>query len=339
MKKKLSTMIIGFGKISSHIDFKMGTFYKYQNHYDVIQSHPSFELTCIIEKSEDVRNKAIKELNVPLVLESINQLPKDYVPDIAVICTKPESKYEIIKNLRVNKAILLEKPVGKDLKDSINILKKCKELGVLVQVNLLRRADNTEFLKKKKLLTFLGKIQFVNVIYGNGIKNNGVHVIDFLRLILGEVKSVQSFWNQSSYEEVRNNELKNDLNVFCKLNFKNNISVMMTPINFDFYREIIIDIWGSRGRVEIFQEGLFVRKSKINAHRAMENYKEISIDSSEIIKTKLGTGYYNIYDNLYNAIFNNKKLVSSLDNAIQNERVVDAIIRSSVNKNKKILNK
>ena len=59
-----------------------------QNHYEVIQSHPSFELTCIIEKSEDVRNKAIKELNVPLVLESINQLPKDYVPDIAVICTR-----------------------------------------------------------------------------------------------------------------------------------------------------------------------------------------------------------------------------------------------------------
>ena len=216
----------------------------------------------------------------------------------------------------------------------MKIFEKCKDLGVLVQVNLLRRADKTEFLQKKNLLKFLGKIQFVNVVYGNGIKNNGVHIIDFLRLILGEVQSVRSFSNISSCKHAKS---KNDFDIFCKLNFEKNISVIMSPINFNFYRDIIIDIWGNKGRVEIFQEGLFVRKSKINNHRAIENYKEISIDSSEIIKTKLGTGYYNIYDNLYDAILNRKKLVSSLDNAIQNEKVIDAIIRCSFNR-KKILN-
>tara|TARA_Y100000589_G_C27123787_1_gene617625 strand:+ start:488 stop:1498 length:1011 start_codon:yes stop_codon:yes gene_type:complete len=335
MKKKLSTMIVGFGKVSSYYDSKMGSFFPYQNHFEVIKNHPKFELTAIIDKSEKVRRKVKKQFKVPIVLKSINQLSKDYVPDIVVISTKPESKYKVIKNLRVGKAILLEKPVGKDLKDSMKIFEKCKDLGVLVQVNLLRRADKTEFLQKKNLLKFLGKVQFVNVVYGNGIKNNGVHIIDFLRLILGEVQSVRSFSNISSCKHATS---KNDFDIFCKLNFEKNISVIMSPINFNFYRDIIIDIWGNKGRVEIFQEGLFVRKSKINDHRAIENYKEISIDSSEIIKTKLGTGYYNIYDNLYDAIFNRKKLVSSLDNTIQNEKVIDAIIRCSFNKNKKIHN-
>lgn len=334
MNKKLSTMIIGFGKVSSYHDSKMGFFFPYQNHFEVIKNHPKFELTTIIEKSENIRKKVKKELNVPIVLESINQLPRSFIPDVAVISTTPESKYEIIKNLRVGKAILLEKPIGKDLKDSMKIFRKCKDHGVLVQVNLLRRADKTEFLQKKNLLKFLGKIQFVNVIYGNGIKNNGVHIVDFLRLILGEVESVQSFSKELKYRKPRN-----DLDIFCKLNFRKNVLVTMSPINFDFYRDIIIDIWGSKGRVEIFQEGLLVRKSKISSHRAMEDCKEISIDSSEVIKTKLGMGYHNIYNNLYDAIFNKKKLVSSLDNAIQNEKVIDAIIRSSMNGNKEILNR
>ena len=304
MKKKLSTMIIGFGKVSSHHDSKMGSFFPYQNHLEVIKNHPKFELTAVIDKSENVRRKVKKELKVPIVMESINQLSKNYIPDVVVISTKPDSKFEIIKNLRVRKAILLEKPIGKDLKDSMKIFRKCKDLGVLVQVNLVRRADKTEFLKKKNLLNFLGKIQFVNVIYGNGIKNNGVHIVDFLRLILGEVQSVQSFSNGLSYKHRKS---KNDPNLFCKLNFKNNILVTMNPINFNFYRDIIIDIWGNKGRVEIFQEGLLVRKSKISDHRAIEDCKEISIDCSEIIKTKLGTVYYDIYDNLYDAILKKKK--------------------------------
>ena len=144
-------MIVGFGKISSHYDQKMRSFYPYQNHFEVIKGHPKFELTAIIDKSEKVRRKVKKQFKVPIVLKSINQLSKDYIPDIVVISTKPESKYRVIKNLRVGKAILLEKPVGKDLKDSMKIFEKCKDLGVLVQVNLLRRADKTEFLQKKKL--------------------------------------------------------------------------------------------------------------------------------------------------------------------------------------------
>ena len=51
---------------------------------------------------------------------------------------------------------------------------------------------------------------------------------------------------------------------------------------FDFYRDVYLDIWGSKGRVEIFQEGLFIRYSKIKKHRAISNTKEISIDKGTI---------------------------------------------------------
>ena len=58
---------------------------------------------------------------------------------------------------------------------------------------------------------------------------------------------------------------------------------MMTPINFDFYRELLL-IFGVVGQSEIFQEGLFVRKSKINAHRAMKIIKKFLLIVQKLLK-------------------------------------------------------
>ena len=44
----------------------------------------------------------------------------------------------------------------------------------------------------KKFGTNVGKIQTGTIIYGNGLKNNGIHFIDQIRMILGEVSSVQA---------------------------------------------------------------------------------------------------------------------------------------------------
>ena len=334
MIKKLSTMIVGYGNISSNYDSKMGIFYPYQNHSQVLKKHPNFELTAIIDTSKNARLKASKSWKSAIIRKTLEELPKDYVPDVAVISTGPNWRYEILKKLKVKKGIILEKPIGKNIEDSKKILGICKKLGVLVQVNLLRRADNTKFLKKKKIIDFLGKIQFINVVYGNGILNNGIHVIDYLRSLLGEVISVQSLSDLKKFDLKKNSD---DFNITCKINFKNNIIATMHPINFNLYRDIIIDFWGEKGRIEIFQEGLFFRKSIIGQHRAIEKHKEILIDKAKVFKTSLGTGYYDIYQNLYNAISKKEKLVSPLENALKNEIVIYSIIRSASHKNKKIV--
>ena len=56
MIKKLSTMIVGYGNISSNYDSKMGIFYQ------TILSikRPNFELTAIIDTSKNARLKASK---------------------------------------------------------------------------------------------------------------------------------------------------------------------------------------------------------------------------------------------------------------------------------------
>ena len=120
------------------------------------------------------------------------------------------------------------------------------------------------------------------------------------------------------------------------LEFLDGSIITFSPINFDFYRDIYLDIWGSKGRVEIFQEGLFIRYSRINKHRAISNTKEISIDKGIIQKTDCGISYYNLYDDLYKSLKKNDTPLSNINNAIRNEIIVDNILKSLDQNSKKL---
>ena len=332
MREKLTTVIIGFGKIASGYDKKMARYFEFQNHAEIIKNHPFFELSAIVDIDEKKLKKVEQKWKVPLVLNSIKKL-KNQTFDVAVISTGPEDRYNIVKSLSVKKAILFEKPVSNSVVESKKISNFCKKNKILAQVNLFRRADKTKLFEQKQLKKKIGNIQSVFVIYGGGIRNNGIHIIDFLRKILGEVKTVQSFTNLSSKSKVFN---KHDFNLEFLLTFDCGLSVFFKSIDFNFYRDIYIDFWGENGRVEIFQEGLLYKLSKIRNHRAIEGYRELNLDDSRVRSSKLGRSYYDIYENMKDAIFNNQKLISDIENAIKSEKIIEAIFYSASNNKKKV---
>ena len=111
--------------------------------------------------------------------------------------------------------------------------------------------------------------------------------------------------------------------------------IFFSHIDFKSYREIYLDIWGKKGRLEFLLEGIKIRYSSVKKHRAINNFNELNSDKPKYIEPFLGEEYYDIYSNLADSI-NRKKLVSGLNNAISNEYVVDRIIYSSKNNNKLI---
>ena len=113
-------------------------------------------------------------------------------------------------------------------------------------------------------------------------------MIDLVKLLFGKVRSIKAI----SELQTGPNSIKNDKNIIFNLEFQNGSIITFSPINFDFYRDVYLDIWGSKSRVEIFQEGLFIRYSKIKKHRAISNTKEISIDKGTIKNTQCGISYF-----------------------------------------------
>ena len=170
-------------------------------------------------------------------------------------------------------------------------------------------------------------------LYGNGLKNNGSHLIDWARMFLGEVIWVQTIADGKSLNE---GPLNNDLNVPFLLGFKNDNILMVQKLEFKFYREILLDFWGEKGRLLFTQEGLISSNLRTTKHRYSRNDFEISSDQHDFKLMGQSDAMYNMYSNLSEAIFSNVALRSDLNNAFIVMKIINNIEKSFSKNDEKI---
>ena len=159
-----------------------------------------------------------------------------------------------------------------------------------------------------------GQIQTAFGIYGNGINNNGSHLIDLARMFLGDVSWVQALSNQVINKESPN---KTDINFPFAIGFSSGTVLLTQFVNFQNYREFYLDLWGVKGRLSFLQEGLLSAYYPLKNHRFSQENFEIASDESVINLMDQSFAMYNLYDHLFKRInskdFNNENLNYSLD--------------------------
>ena len=330
MTPPLVTILVGFGSVAAGIaaDRKMAKYIRYQTHAQVLREHPDFDWRAVVDPDSEVRRAAREDWNVPIVAASIAELPSDLRPEVAVLATKPDVRGEPIDQLPGLRAAVVEKPLGCRLEDSKAFVELCRRRGVMVQVNLFRRADRTyQPLLAGDLEEHVGAAQAVTALYGNGLLNNGLHMIDLARMLLGEVVAARAL---GPFRLLDKPVVPRDVDVAAALTLNNGCVVALQPLDFGFYRDVMLDVWGRKGRLEIYQEGLFLRRSPLKPHRALEGTMEVAIDEPIALPSYCGTAYYAVYDNLAGALKGECELLSPAENALKSETVVDAILRSAL---------
>lgn len=336
MSEKLRTVLVGFGKMGAGYaeDPLLAKYFPFASHAQVLSVHPSFSWEAVIDLSDEVLDIARSRWKIPYAVHNPEELVKHFSPAIAVIATPPGKRLEVLKKLPNIKAVIVEKPLGTSIAEGISFIDYCRQSNILVQVNLWRRADKTyRNFALGKLSELLGRIQAVFGIYGNGLYNNGTHMVDLVRMLFGEINEVQAVRGCSSYFA---GPLENDSNPSFCLSLKDGITAMIQPVRFDYYRENGLDIWGEKARLSMLMEGLGVILYPRCVNRATMNEMEIASDKPTVIGSATGRALYDLYDNLASAIKGQDSLWSPGESALQTAKVIEAIIESSRYKGKPI---
>ena len=325
---RMPTVLCGFGSVAAGLskDKRMAKYFKYRSHADVLRDHPAFDWKAVIDPDPDARRIAREDWNVSIAVAHPDELPNEFTPEVAVLATPPVAREELLRSMPSVKAVVVEKPLGRTLKESHSFAKYCEEKGIVCQVNLFRRAERTyQELLDGIIEEHIGIAQAGTLIYGKGILNNGIHMIDLVRMLFGEIISVQTLGLGKNIEL----SCYVDIEVVVALTLDGGAVITMHPVDFSHYRDVLLDVWGTRGRLEILQEGLVLRRSPLTKHRALEGVMELAIDKPVTLTSYIGTSLYQVYDNLENAMQNSKQLLSSLENAIRSEMVVEAVKTSN----------
>lgn len=326
--RRYRTAIIGFGKIGAEYadDPVMALHYPVATHAQALADHPDFEWQAIVDPRPESRRLARDRWHVPMAFASVEQLAHEAPPEVAVIATPPESRAEIIECLPGLQAVIVEKPLGRTLDEAIAFVRICAERNIQVQVNYWRRADDDfRALAAGGMVEAIGQPQAVFGVYGNGLRNNGSHMIDFSRMLFGEIATVQA---AAGVVRHRAAPIEGDIDVPFQLVFESGLCAMFQPVDFVDYRENGLDIWGKHGRLQILQEGLRLIHAARIPNRAMQGEWEIASDAPSIRTSTVGQAFRRLYDHTARMLDSSEAPVSSVDSALRTEAAVEAIMRS-----------
>ncbi|HEV2145973.1 MAG TPA: Gfo/Idh/MocA family oxidoreductase [Longimicrobiaceae bacterium] len=324
----LRTVVVGLGKIGLGYadDPVMARHYPFATHAQVLARHPAFEWGGAVDLAPEARRAACERWGVPLVAAEVGEVADAYRPEVVVLATPPESRLEILEQLPDVRAVLVEKPLGRTLEEGESFLAWCRARGIPVQVALWRRADAAFRELALTLGERIGAVQAAFALYGNGLLNNGTHVVDFVRMLLGEVTEVQAAAGVAPYRE---GPIRDDVNLPFHLALASGAGVSVQPLRFAHFRENGVDIWGESGRLSVLQEGLKIRWYPRRENRGMQGEREVDSDCPVEVPSTVGHAFYALYDDLAEALRRGTPLCSPGESALRTARVVQAVLDSS----------
>lgn len=322
------TVLIGFGMIGSGYaeDPIMRKYFRYATHAQVLADHPLFSWEAVVDPSDIALKAARDKWKIPVAVKNVDEVLKRVKPDIAVIATPPARRIEIIKELPDLRAVFVEKPLGETYQESLEFIEECDSREIAVQVNFWRRGD--EFfrsLSEGGLEKHIGKPETAVGLYGNGLINNGSHMVDFVKMLCGDIRGAEVICPESSFVE---GPIPNDRNVSFLLTMQSGFNVVFQAIPFGSYREISLDIWGERGRLGLYQESLGIYLYPRKKNRGLSDEWEISSDKPEVLEPTCDHALYRMYDNLAASLLNAKPLWSPGTTALETEKVIHQLLHS-----------
>lgn len=305
----------------------MARHFAYASHAQVLSDHPLFSWEAVVDHSKKALRFAREKWAVPLCVGSVEELLMHFHPEVAVIATPPKGRVETMKTLKGVRGVMVEKPLGVTLRESVECVEFCRLKNIAMQVNYWRRGDELfQELAATRLSSFLGRPVAAFGLYGNGLMNNGSHMIDFVRMLLGDVKSAGVLSPQRAFEE---GPIPGDKNFAFSLEMEQGAQVVFQPIQFGSYREVGIDIWGGEGRLSILQESLGIYLYPRERNRAISGEWEIASDRPKVIPATCGRALYRLYDNLADALLNGTPLWSAGEQALNSEKTVYDLLKKA----------
>jgi predicted dehydrogenase len=322
--KRLKALLVGFGKVGVGYadDPLMARYFPYATHAQVLARHPRFSWIGVVDPSEKALDPAREIWKVPVCVRDVEDLPRDLSPDVVVLAIPPKERLRIMEQLPTVRAAIVEKPLAINVDEGQSFCDWCRARNILLQVNYWRRADKQmRQLSQGELLKRVGDVQAVFGLYGNGLLNNGSHMIDLARMLFGEVTSVSAGRVRSGFSIA----LDDDLNLPFQLEMESGLMVMMQPLNFREYRENSLDIWGTTGRLAVYQEGLALLHYPRVPNRSSTGDDEIASDHPKRLRSTVGMAFFEMYSNLAAAVSGKEPLCSTGESALATAKVVEAV--------------
>ncbi|GHT82351.1 hypothetical protein FACS1894137_01050 [Spirochaetia bacterium] len=236
---------------------------------------------------------------------SANVYDEPVKADVIAICTSDKSHPESLRQAIAlqPKIIILEKPIPQEL----NSIAKILEISIKtpIQVNFTRRYVR-EFQDLALKIKEYGNFITGNGLYGKGFIHNGSHMLDLLRLLVGEIENIEVLNTFSDF-------YPDDPTKTVRINFNKSDEFFMQGIDCRNYTVFELDLCFENARIRVIDSGYKIQIYKPKKSDKFIGYSYLHLNNE--INTQMDYAMQNLYQNVHNFLSYGDQLLSPIQNA------------------------
>ena len=252
-KRHYRAVVVGCGRIGALYE-KEPHRAKPASHAGAIAHNPRTELAALVDVDRKQLDAAAKLFPRAARFTSVEKCLAEIKPDILVIATPPAQRERIVaRAIRAGVPLIIcEKPLARTVREAKRIERMARDSSVSFVANYQRRFSPLYAAVREDIRRgAIGRVQHAACIYGNGILNNGGHLIDALLFLLGEpITSASGLFaaDNAAHPE-------GDRNIDGILRTKSGVRISLQHIDQRAFAMHDMCIYGTRGSITITDYG------------------------------------------------------------------------------------
>lgn len=307
---------------------------KPSTHAAAYHMHPQIELVALVDPDEAKRKEA-KRLypNARFYNDAKEMLEKEN-PDVISIAAFHSVHKPMVLLAAAHKVpvILCEKPLADTIEEGREMIEACKKSGSKLIVNHIRRFDPflQEWAQKVKE-GIIGEIQQARSLYAIGLFHMGTHLIDLIRLYLGEVEWVAAWENRRAHTAV-----PGDWCVDGILGMRSGVRVAIQSLNVKDFSTLELRIIGTKGEIFVRDLGRVVEHTPISESREYGGFHELHVSERKQYEAKNQIFFAGMANHIVDVLDGKADPASTGEDALAALNILTALRKSGEQDGKKI---
>lgn len=317
----LNVLIVGAGNIGAFYDDPASA--SILTHAHAVTGDPNFRLVGFVDNNSENGNRAAAIWG-GAYFSSIKEAFQATQVDVVAVTVPDEYHYPVLKELAAYdiQLVFTEKPLTKHIAEALEIKDLYEARNRSLLVNYTRR-----FVPEYQQLAIdirqgkYGKLVTGSGYYGKGVLHNGSHMIDLLRLLIGDLAS--AITTQKVYDF-----FDNDPSVSGILQFENGSSFHLHAIPCSLYTVFEIDLFFEKGRIRMTESGYQVEFYTVRPNATLKNY--FNLYKEQTVHTGSSVSIAYAYKNIYQHLMSGEPLICSAGEAYRSMQTCIAISETPV---------
>jgi predicted dehydrogenase len=336
MSAKYRAAVIGCGRIGMRHETEEKRL-KPATHVGAWINHPDVELIAVADKDPESLQIAREHAYCERLFDDGIRLLEETRPNIVSIATMDDGKhnhFEFVRAAAKNevRAIVCEKPLADSIEIGEQMVHVCKQVGVMLFVNHIRRFDPALQRVREEIASgSLGKVYQVSGWYAIGLYHMGTHLIDFLHFLFGNTEWVSGATNFEVKAAV-----EGDNCVDALMRLPESVTATIQSVSVNKYSMFEVRILGEKGEIFIRDLGNTIERTPVRPSRIYDRFFELDPALREREVSTEMSYFASLARHVVDCLNGRSTPISSGEDALKTLRVLAALRQSGEEDGKKI---